>query len=164
MYDRSVPALTRSLAALSAIIDKAEAHCTARKIEPAALLDARLFPDMWTFARQVRAAADNGRRCVARLSGTEPVPMPDYAPGFDGLRAMLADTIALIGAAPRDAIESGAGRTLRIPAGSAEMVMTGPEYLRDFLMPNFYFHCAMAYAVLRANGVELAKQDFLGRT
>lgn len=162
MYDETIPALVRSLNALSDMVAKAEAHAAAKKVEPAALFEARLFPDMWSFSRQVRAAADNGRRCVARLSGTDPVPMEDYAPGFEGLSKMLADAVSLINAAERDAIESGAGRVVRFPAGANEIVMNGPEYLRDFLLPNFYFHCAMAYAILRTNGVDLTKTDFLG--
>lgn len=163
MYDELVPVLERGLTALSGILDKAEAHCAAKKIAPDALIDFRLYPDMWPFARQVSAATDHARRSMARLAGEEPVNVPDSPPTFEVLRARIASTLETLRAADRKVIDDSEGRTIRFPVGPREMAMSGADYVRNFILPNFYFHCTAAYVGLRHNGVELSKMDFLGK-
>jgi len=163
MYDEAVPALRRLLGALSGSLDKAQAHCAQSGTDPAALLNHRLAPDMWSLTQQVQAATDNARRCMYRLTGTEPVAMDDLEADFDALRRRIADTLAVIEATPRDAIEAGRERLIKLPVGDHVLDMTGPDYLRHFLLPNFYFHCTAAYAIMRAKGVPLSKYDFIGR-
>lgn len=163
MYDETVPVFTRSLNALAGIIDRAEAHATARKIDPAALLTFRLYPDMWDFSRQVQAATDHARRSVTRLSGQEPQSIPDSEPGFSALRERIAASLASVGAADRATLNAAAGRTIRFPVGTKQMELSAEDYVRGFILPNFYFHLTTAYVMLRHNGVELTKTDFVGK-
>lgn len=163
MYEEAVPALRRALGALSGALEKAQAHCAQTGADPAALLNHRLAPDMWSLTQQVQAATDNARRCMYRLTGTEPVAMDNPEADFDALRTRIAGTLALIQATPRDAIEAGRERLIKLPVGDQVLDMAGPAYLRHFLLPNFYFHCTVAYAIMRAAGVPLSKYDFIGR-
>jgi len=162
MFEETVPVFIRSLNALTTQLDKAEAHCVETGTDPAKLLTARLAPDMWTFTQQVAAATDHSRRCMYRLTGTQPVPMDDCAPTFDALRGRIAASLEVIRATPRAAIDAGRDRMVPLPVDGKVTDTPGPDYLRHFLLPNFYFHCATAYAILRANGVGLSKPDYIG--
>jgi len=162
MYDEAIPVFTRTLKALSAMLDKAEAHCAERRIDPAAILGFRLYPDMWPFARQVSATADHARRGTQRLSGQEPAAIADSEPGFAPLRARIAATLEVVAAADRATIEAAAGRTIAFPVGPRQMELSGTDYLRHFILPNLYFHQTTAYDILRHNGVALTKTDFIG--
>jgi hypothetical protein len=162
MYQASVPAFTHALGALDRIIDKAIAHCAARKIDPQALLTARLYPDMFPFARQVFVAADFAKNTPARLAGVEAPKYPDEEKTFEELKARLAKTIAYANGFTPARIDGSEEREITIPIGGNPRTFKGQQYLVGFALPNFYFHLTTAYAILRHNGVEIGKRDFLG--
>ena len=164
MYDSSIVPLSTSLTALSAILAKAEAHCEAKKIDPNALLTARLFPDMLPFIRQVLIACDFAKGCGARLAG---VAVPSYADEektFAELQARIAKTLDFIGSLKREPFADAAARTISLKIGGKDMELKGAAYLSSVVLPNFYFHATTAYNILRHNGLELGKGDFLGRS
>ncbi len=162
LYDYTIPPMLRGLASLSGILDKAEAHALARKIDPSVLLSARLYPDMYPLARQVQIACDMARRGAIRLSGGEPPSVPDTETSFAELKARIAATIDFLGTLPASSFDGAEERELTIKAGGADMTFSGLDFARGWSLPNFYFHVATAYAILRHNGVELGKRDFLG--
>jgi uncharacterized protein len=163
MYKISVPIFMQFLTGLSAVLDKAAAHCEAKKIEPAALLTARLFPDMFPLARQVRAATDHAVNATARLSGVEPPSLPGAEASFAELKDRLDKAITFIKTAKAAQIDGTEDKAIKItfPSG-ATRDFTGQSLLLGNSLPNFYFHCTTAYDILRANGVELGKRDFMG--
>ncbi|SDB39141.1 DUF1993 domain-containing protein [Bauldia litoralis] len=164
LHQASVTVYLRLLNQLSATLDKAAAHAEAGKIEPSALLDARLFPDMWPFSRQVQAATNHAFRGVARLAGL-PIPeITDAAASFDDLKQRVAETLAFIESADPAAVDAGADREITFPLGSRQATLSGTDYFLHFSLPNFYFHLTTAYNILRTNGVPLVKDDFVGRT
>ena len=162
LYENFAPPLAHGLTALSKILDKAEAHCAAKKIDPAALLAARLYPDMFPFTRQIQIACDQARRAIARLKGEEPASVPDNEASFAELKARIASTVAQLKALSPADLAGAEGRTISFKAGSREVSFNGDNYIRQWILPNFYFHTTTAYAILRHNGVELGKGDFLG--
>ena len=162
MYDRTIPAFSRGLNAMSAILDKAEAHCAQRKIDPAVLLTDRLFPDMLPFTRQVQIASDHARRCAARLAGVEPLAMADTETGFAELKDRIGRSVAHLATFTADRFAGAADRMLHFKFGSREVSMTGSDYVATLALPNFYFHLTTAYNILRHDGVEIGKTDFLG--
>ena len=162
MFPHTIPPMTRTLTALGAILAKAETHCMARKIDPAALLTARLFPDMFAFTRQVQLTADFCARAGARLTGAEVPSFPDTETSFAELivRAHKArDYLLGLDAA---AFEGSAERVVTIKLRGQDMPMTGLQYLTMYSLPQVYFHAATAYGLLRQNGVEVGKMDFMG--
>lgn len=163
MYEASVPVLSHFLRGLSGILKKAEAHCAARKIDPDAILQARLFPDMFAFTRQVQLATDFAKGAGARLAGL-PVPsFPDEEKTFAELQARIARTLDFLGTLRKEQFADAATRTIVIKVAGNEMSFPGGEYFMGYAVPNFYFHLATAYDILRHNGVELGKRDFMGR-
>lgn len=163
MYDSSIAPMSHSLKALAAILKKAEAHCEARKIDPNALLTARLYPDMLPLTRQVQLTCDFAKGCGARLAGL-PVPsFPDEEKTFAELQARIAKTLDFIGGIRREQFDGAATRTVTIKVGGKDTEFTGAAYFSGFVLPNFYFHLATAYNILRHNGLEIGKNDFLGR-
>lgn len=162
MYLASVPVFQRRLTALMAILDKAALHATARKIDPAVLLAARLYPDMFPFTRQVQTATDHAKGASARLAGIEVPRFADTEASFDDLKARIARTLEFIEAIEPSGIEGSEEREVRIAMAGKERTMKGEPYLLNYAMPNFYFHLTTAYAILRHNGVELGKSDFMG--
>lgn len=159
----SLPALTTGLAALSAVLDKAAAHAQSKKIDPAVLLQSRLAPDMFPLVRQIQVATDIAKNGVARLAGTELPKFADNETTIDQLRDRLARTEALLKSVDGKSIDAAADRDITFPLGpSHHGRMTGADYLRYFVLPNFYFHLTAAYAILRHNNVDIGKQDFLG--
>ncbi len=158
MYQASVPVFKQILTSLSAVLDKAEAHATEKKIEPAALLQARLYPDMFPLLRQVQVAADFAKGCCARLAGEEVPRYVDTEETFADLRERVGRTLAFIDALPQDGIEASAQRDITTSARQFK----GQDYLLHYAMPHFYFHATTAYAILRHNGVEIGKKDFIG--
>lgn len=162
MYDHIIPPFTHSLKALDAILTKAEAHCAARKIDPAVMLSMRLFPDMLPFTRQILIACDHAKGASARLAGAEVPGFPDTEVTFADLHARIAKTLAFIGGFKPEDYQGAAERTITVKAGPRELSFTGAVYLSGYAVPNFYFHMSTAYAILRHNGVELGKGDFLG--
>ncbi len=162
LYDDFVPPLSHGLKALSNVLAKAEAHCEARKIDPSVLLAARLYPDMFPLTRQVQIACDQARRGAVRLKGGEPESVPDTEVTFTDLKGRIANTIASLAALKPADFEGAEDRTVTFKAGPNDMSFKGADYIRYWILPNFYFHTATAYGVLRHNGVELGKADFLG--
>lgn len=162
MYRASVPAFVQILTALSLILDKAAAHCAAKKIDPAVLVNARLFPDMLPLSKQVQIACDFAKNTLARLSGIETVKFADDEKTLDELKARIAKTLELVKAAKPETIDGNEDRDITLPIGGQPMTFKGEMYLVNVALPNFYFHATTAYDILRHNGVEIGKRDFLG--
>ena len=162
MYEASVPVFKQILTSLSAIIDKAEAHATEKKIDPAALLQARLYPDMFPFLRQVQVACDFAKGCTARLAGVDVPRYEDSEQSFAELKQRIATTIAFMDGLPQDGIEASAQRDISTSSGANAKQFKGQVYLVHYALPHFYFHATTAYALLRHNGVEVGKKDFIG--
>jgi len=163
MYTASVPVFRQVLGSLAAILEKAESHADLKKVDPQALLQARLFPDMFPLLRQVQVAADFAKGTVARLGGVEVPRYEDLENDFAGLQARIAKTLAFIDSVPREAIEDGANREITVGTGANQREFkSGTPYLLHYALPNFYFHATTAYAILRHNGVEIGKKDFIG--
>ncbi len=163
MSQASLPAFEINLNALSGLLDKAEAFAAAKKIDPAVLLRSRLSPDMFDLARQVQVATDQARRGAARLAGVEAPSYEDNETTIAQLKARLAKTVAYLKTLDRAKIDASAEREITFPLGPEKKGhMKGDDYLNHFVLPNFYFHCTAAYAILRHCGVEIGKRDFMG--
>ena len=162
MFDSSIPVFTQFLKALSAILKKAEAYCEAKKIDSDALLTARLFPDMFPLRRQVQLACDFAKGAGARLAGI-PVPsFPDEEKTFAELQARIAKTLDFLHTLKKEQFADAAARTVTLKIGGQDMSFPGATYLRHFALANFYFHLTTAYDILRHNGLEIGKRDFMG--
>jgi hypothetical protein len=153
---------TRGLRNLDAILDKALASAEARKIDPAVLLGSRLAPDMFTLTRQVQIACDFGKGPLARLAGIENPKHDDSETTIPELKARIAKVLDFVNSVPESALVGCEDRDITIQAGSQTMEFKGMPYLVGFAIPNFNFHLCMAYAILRHNGVEIGKRDFIG--
>jgi hypothetical protein len=162
LYQVSVPGYIRQLNALSAILRKAAEYCAERKIDPAALLHARLYPDMFTMLRQVQIACNHAERGVCRLTGTEPPAREDKETTFEDLERRVATAIAFVKSADAKKMVGMEDRDITFPVGTEKMTLKGIDYLVHFALPNFYFHLTTAYAILRHNGVQIGKSDFMG--
>ncbi len=162
IHDITVPPIVRSLGALSLILGKAEAHCTAKGIDPQALLAFRLFPDMFPFTRQVQLACDFAARIPARLAGDEVPSYPDTETSFAELRARAERVAAAVAAHGPERFEGAAARQVVIKMRSGELEMTGLVFLTQFALPQMHFHMTTAYNILRHNGVEVGKRDYMG--
>lgn len=163
MYQASVPVFQQGLAALSGVLDKAAAHAAARKIDPAVLLQTRLFPDMFALTRQVQIAADFAKGCPARLAGVDVPSYADDEASFDDLKARLAKTGDFLKTLTAAQIDGSEGRDIMIKIAGKETIFKGQPYLLHFALPNFYFHSTATYAILRSCGVEIGKRDFVGQ-
>jgi uncharacterized protein len=163
MFDASVPVFTRRLTSLLAIIEKAIAHCEARKIDDKVLASSRLYPDMLPFTAQVNIACDTVKFAAARLAGVDAPKHEDnqvsLADSADRIRAVLA----FLAQFQAQQINGSEDKDITLPMRTGPIQMKGQSYLLDFVLPNFYFHMTTAYALLRHNGVEVGKKDFLGR-
>ncbi|MCU0828387.1 MAG: DUF1993 domain-containing protein [Tabrizicola sp.] len=160
MHRRSVAVFDRFLSALSAILDKTEAHCEAKRIKPEVILAARLFPDMFPFARQVQLTCDFAARGTARLAGVEPKSFPDTETTFAELKDRIAAARGYM--ASFDAADLSPERVVQFKAGGRDMTSPGDEFLSFYSLPQFFFHLTTAYDILRHNGVELGKRDYMG--
>lgn len=163
MYAATVPPIIRSLSNLHAILEKAVSHAEAKKIDPSVLVNARLYPDMYPLSRQVQIASDVAKGGVFRLAGLEPPKYEDNESTFPELLARLDKTVSLLESVKPEQFEASEDRTVNLPMHGETIVFNGLPYLLDFVLPNVYFHVATAYAILRHNGVEVGKQDFLGK-
>jgi len=161
MYRASVPVFQQMLPCLSAVLDKAAVYAAARKIEPAVLLNARLFPDMFPLTRQVQIAADFAKGSIARLAGQEPPKYEDNEASFDELKARLAKTLAFVNELKPSQIDGSEEREIMLMLGGNQRKFKGESYLVSFVLPNFFFHTTTTYAILRHNGLELGKRDFM---
>ncbi len=162
IYQASVPVYSRRLEALSAILDKAAAYASERKIDPVVLIQARLYPDMLPLGRQVQIACSHAVRGSARLSGAEPMSLDDKATSFDDLKALIVKTLDLLRNVDAKTMEGMEDRDITFPAGDRKITLKGADYLLHFSMPNFYFHVTTAYDILRSNGLAIGKGDFMG--
>jgi hypothetical protein len=163
MYQSSVPVFTRMLENLSALIDKAAAHAEARKIDPAVLVDSRLFPDMLPFKAQVFIACDMAKFGTGRLSGMEIPKNDDSETTLAQLKERIGKTLAYIATARPEQVDGTENKVLSIKVGGEPMEIEGQRYLLNFILPNMYFHIATAYDLLRHNGIELSKTDYIGK-
>jgi hypothetical protein len=162
-HDATVPAFLQILGSLTGILDKAEAHCKARNIQPEVMLGARLYPDMLAFSRQIQLVCDFAAKGCARLTGSEVPSTPDTEKTFDELRQRLAKTIDYVKTFKPAQFEGAEARDVTFPAGPDKtMTLKGQQFLSNVAFPNFYFHAATAHGILRHNGVEIGKRDFLG--
>jgi hypothetical protein len=162
MYQASVPRLANILKNLSAILDKAQAHAEAKKIDPLVLSNARLYPDMLPMKRQVYIACDTAKNSVARLAGVEPPKHEDVEETFAELKARIAKTLDFIQTFKPGQIDGSEDKAIHLKLGQREVDFKGMQYLLGHALPNFYFHVVTAYDILRHNGVEVGKRDYLG--
>jgi hypothetical protein len=164
LYNAAVPVFAQFLNALAAIMRKAEAHCEAKKIDPEALLGARLFPDMFPFRRQVQLACDFAKGAGARLAGIAIPSFPDEERTFPELQARIAKTLDFLGSIDKERFAGAAARTITLKIGGEDMSFQGDAYLNQLVLGNFFFHVTTAYNILRHNGLEIGKREFMGRS
>ena len=162
MHAMSVDVFAHTLGNLSSILEKAAASAAQRKFDPAVLLAARLAPDMLPLTRQVQLASDFAKNSVARLAAQDPPRFEDTETTIEQLRARLARTIDYLKSVPASALEGSETRDIKVSAGERTLEFKGLEFLQRWAIPNVFFHVTTAYAILRHNGVELGKRDFLG--
>jgi len=162
MHHRSAAVYDRFLANLATLLTKAEAHCTAKTIKPEAMLTFRLFPDMFPFVKQVQLSCDFAARACARLAGEEPKSFPDTETTFADLQTRIAAARGYIAGFDPSAFDGAEGRDITIKMRGQEVTMKGEVFLNLYSLPQFYFHIATAYNILRHNGVEVGKGDYMG--
>ena len=162
MHQASAPVFAQGLSGLLTALDKAAAHVEERKIDPQALLQARLYPDMFPFARQVQICTDFAKGGVARLAGVEPPAYEDVEGTFGELRSRVEATLAYVASFTPEQIDGSEDRDVTLIRRGETSIVKGRPYLLQQAMPNFYFHLTTAYGILRHNGVVLGKRDFLG--
>jgi hypothetical protein len=162
MFTASVPVYTQFLTSLSAILKKAAAHAEAKKIDPSIFINARLSPDMFALARQVQIATDHAKGSLARLAGVEIPAYADTEATFDELEARIQKTLAFVKTFKPEQIDGTEGKEIVLTFGTQKFPFNGQTYMIQFALPNFYFHTTMVYAILRENGVEIGKRDFMG--
>ncbi|MFK8184268.1 MAG: DUF1993 family protein [Phormidesmis sp.] len=164
MYEASVPQLIRAIRNLVAILDKATAHAEEKSIDPAVLVNSRLYPDMFPLAKQVQIVSDISRKGVARLAGTEAPAIEDTETSFAELTERLQQSIAYLETFTAAQIDNTEEKEITLPVGKGKtMTFKGWTYLSFFVLPNVYFHVTTAYDILRHNGVEVGKRDYLGQ-
>lgn len=164
MHQASAPVFIQGLRGLATVLRKAAAHAEARGFDPAALLQARLYPDMFPLTRQVQICADFAKGAIARLAGEDPPAWADDEVSFDDLIARVEKTAAYVGEFATARIDGSEDRDITLVRRGVSSVVRGQPYLLEQAMPNFYFHLTTAYAILRHNGVEVGKKDYLGTT
>lgn len=162
MHSASVPIYLTMLGNLSKWLDKAVAHAQAKKFDPDTLLTARLAPDMLSLAKQVQIACDTAKFGVARLAGIEAPAFEDKETSITQLQERIARTVVFVQGVPAGQVDGTEGKAVSVPVrGRDPLQFTGEQYLKHFALPNFFFHVTTAYALLRHNGVELGKADYL---
>jgi uncharacterized protein len=162
MYQASIPSFLRMLENFSKILDKAFTHAEAKKIDPAIFVNARLAPDMYPLSRQVQIATDIVKGCAARLAGIDVPSYEDNETTFVELQARIAKTVAFLQSVSPEQVEGSEERKITLKFGSREAHFIGLPYLFDFVYPNFHFHLTTAYDILRHNGIDIGKMDYIG--
>lgn len=163
LYAASIPVFRQMLNSMSAMLAKAYAHATAKSIDPNALLHARLYPDMFHLIRQVQVAAEFARSVTARLAGVEPPKVDGNEQSFSDLQTLIASTLAYLDGFTAAQIDGQENREIILRAGTPkERKFNGQAYLLNYALPQFFFHVTTAYAILRHNGLEVGKKDFMG--
>jgi hypothetical protein len=163
MYQASVPAFQKHLHALDGLLDKAAAYAAARKIDPSVLLSSRLYPDMFELTRQIQASTDFAKAASARLANLSVPSYADTEKSIPELKERIAKTLAFLETIKPDQMAGSETMQFTIKVGPNDMMFTGADYLLHFALPNFYFHCTTAYGILRHNGLEIGKRDFMRR-
>lgn len=163
MYQASIPVFIRTLGNLSGILAKGAAHAEAKKIDPSVLVNSRLFPDMFALARQVQIASDTAKGAAARLAGLEPPSYDDNEKTFPELIARLDKTVEYLKTLKPEQIDGSEERTVNLKVAGQPMTFQGMTFLLQRALPNLYFHTTTAYNILRHNGVEVGKKDYLGK-
>lgn len=163
MYTVSVPVFLQGFDNLSSILSKAEKYAEAKKIEPSVLLNSRLAPDMFPLAKQIQIASDSVKGCIARLAGIEVPSYADTETTFAELQERIAKTVSFIKSVKAEQIDGSEKRSVTLQLRGKDVVFQGLPYLTHFVLPNFYFHITTAYAILRHNGLDIGKMDFLGK-
>ena len=161
MHACSAPTFVRMLNNLSAMLSKADAHAKAKNFDAAVLLNDRLAPDMFTLTRQIQIATDHAKGALARLAGKQPEAIEDKEATIADLQARIAKVIGIVEAFKPEQLEGSETREITIKIPNSELKFNGLDYLNTWALPNFYFHITMAYAIMRHNGVDLGKRDFL---
>jgi len=162
-HDAVVPAYLQMLNSMIGLLSKAEAHCAAKKIDPSVLLGSRLFPDMLPLSRQIQLVSDFATKGCARLTHSEVPSNPDTEKTFEELKQRLARTIDYVKSFKPEQFEGADTKDVTFPTGPDKTTtLKGQQFLSAFSLPNFYFHCATAHGILRHNGVEIGKRDFMG--
>lgn len=164
MHAMSVALFIPTLRQLAAILDKGVASATARKFEPAVLAGGRLAPDMLPLTRQVQLACDFAKNSTARLAGRDPPKFEDNEATFPELKARIDKTLDYLESIPASAVDGSEERDITVPLRDRKLEMKGLPFLQRWVLPNFYFHVVAAYAILRHNGVDVGKMDYLGKT
>jgi hypothetical protein len=162
IYEASIPPLIRGLENLSKILDKAVAQAKSEDRDLNSLLEGRLAPDMFPFTRQVQVVSDTAKGCGARLTGAEPPSYPDEEKTFPELQQRIAKTVAYLKTLRPEQFEGADVRTVTLKFPNSSMSFSGRDYLTNFVLPNFYFHMTAAYAILRHDGINIGKMDYLG--
>ena len=162
MYQASVPVFVRGLKNLSGILHKGATDAAERKIDPTVFLTARLAPDMFPLTRQVQIASDHAKGATARLAGVEVPKFEDAEKSFEELQQRLTRVVEFVQTLDAGQIDGSEEREISLPVGARTLTFRGQAYLLTFALPNFYFHCTTAYAILRHNGVGIGKRDFIG--
>lgn len=163
MYQAFAPVFVRALNNLKVVLDKGVAHATAHKIDPAVLLNTRLYPDMFPLVRQVQIASDNAKGGGARLAGLTPPKFEDNETSFAELDARIEKTVAFLQSLTPAQIDGSENKTIEISFGPKSFTLQGQTYLFGLVLPNLYFHVTTAYNILRHCGVPVGKEDFLGK-
>ena len=162
MYEASIPVFIRMSKNLAAIVAKAAAHAEAKKIDPAVLINSRLYPDMFPLVRQIQIASDAAKGCAARLAGLEPPKFEDNEATFPELLTRIDKTVAYLETLKPEQIDGSEQRTITLQIRNRTVTFLGMPYLLNFALPHFYFHVTTTYDILRHCGVEIGKQDFIG--
>lgn len=162
MYQASIPTFIHGLHNFSAILSKAENYAVAKKIDPSVLINARLYPDMFPLFKQVQIATDIVKGSAARLADVELPSFPDTETTFSELQTRISKIIDFLKSFKAEQIDGTEQKTIHLKVGGNDMKFEGQAYLLSFVIPNFYFHIMVAYSILRHNGVEIGKMDFLG--
>lgn len=163
MYQASVPVFIHMLENLSAIMKKAQEHAEAKKIDPSVLINARLYPDMFPLSRQIQIVSDTVKGGAARLAGVEIPSFEDNETTFPQLQERIAKTISFLKTINASAIDGTEAKSIVVNARGKETTYVGQPFLINYVLPNLYFHTTVAYAILRHNGVEVGKKDYLGK-
>lgn len=162
-HDAVVPAYLQMLNSLTGLLTKAEAHCAAKKIDPSVMLGSRLFPDMLPLSKQIQLASDFAAKGCARLTHSEVPSMPDTEKTFEELKQRLVKTIDYVKSYKPEQFEGADTKDVTFPVGpDRTMTLKGQQFFSAVSLPNFYFHAATAHGIMRHNGVEIGKRDFLG--
>jgi len=162
MHQASIPLMLQMFGSISAVLDKAAAHCEERKIDPAVLVGYRLAPDMIPLSGQIQIMTDQAKGCVARLAGIDIPSYADTEKTFDELKARIAKTADFVKSVKPDQIVGSEDREVVLKIGGNELKLKGSQYFFHFFLPNFYFHATTAYDILRHAGVQIGKRDFIG--